>query len=228
MRRRLTPFVMAGVCLLTVACVPGRDGDPTPEPAGRGLLTQEQLEATLPRDGQLPPSFTVAEAQDDAWGDAESTTYPASCTDTMMTGYGRRDLRSHEQARASTDYEGEHGGILTVTVSTHDAQVPDQLFADAGAAQSQCGTFDTISQEGRFGWKSSPVVLPPIGDHNYSTRVVGTTPGDIFEGGTIQVGTVSVGHNLVHVFYSCGPESAYDPLAVPAFLETTVANLTSP
>lgn len=96
-----------------------------------------------------------------------------------------------------------------MTVSSHDQPVPAQLFDDAGAAESQCGTFQLIDKEGTTSW----------------TRVEATTEGDIFRGGVIQIAGVSVGNNLVYVVYSAGPASRYEPTAVETFAKTTVDNL---
>ena len=96
---------------------------------------------------------------------------------------------------------------------------------DAGAAESQCGTFQLIDKEGTTSWKLSRVAFPQLGDRTYTTRVEATTEGDIFRGGVIQIAGVSVGNNLVYVVYSAGPASRYEPTAVETFAKTTVDNL---
>ena len=124
-----------------------------------------------------------------------------------------------------TPLVGSEGGYLSVTVSSHDQPVPAQLFDDAGAAESQCGTFQLIDKEGTTSWKLSRVAFPQLGDRTYTTRVEATTEGDIFRGGVIQIAGVSVGNNLVYVVYSAGPASRYEPTAVETFAKTTVDNL---
>lgn len=216
---------LAAVTLLT-GCVPTLGIGDTP-PVGAGQLDEEQLGSVLPRVEQQPPGFSVDPDSGDGADqtDPEATAYPASCLDLRLAGTTGTDLRAHKQAAAKRSFVGDNGGFLSVTVTSHDTSVPDQLFDDAGAAQGACGTFQLIDSQGPTTWKLSPVAFPQMGDRSYSTRVESTTEGDIFEGGVIHLAAASVGSNLVYVVYSSGPASEYDPTAVESFTRATVDNL---
>lgn len=219
--------------LLMSGCVPSISGSggsetPPPPPAGSGQLSQEQVDAAMPTDDQLPQGFSVdpeGMAEDTSGNDPESTAYPATCLDVRLAGTTGKELKTHLVTRQKKSFIGDNGGSLTVTVSTHDEQVPGKLFDDAGAAQSQCGTFQLIDSSGTSSWKLAQVTFPQLGERTYATRVESTTEGDIFKGGVIQLAGVSVGNNLVYVVYSSGPASEYDPTAVETFAKATVDNL---
>lgn len=222
---------LAALALLT-GCVPtladdGGDGDATR--VGAGQLDEEQLSGVLPRVEQQPPGFSVDPDSGNGadQSDPEATAYPASCLDLRLAGAAGTDLKTHEQAAVKREFVGDNGGFLSVTVTSHDTAVPDELFDDAGAAQGACGTFQLIDSQGPTSWKLSPVTFPQMGDRSYSTRVESTTEGDIFEGGVIHLAASSVGNNLVYVVYSSGPASEYDPTAVESFTRATVDNLTA-
>lgn len=222
---------LTALALLT-GCVPGlvpeRDRPPA-DPVSHGQLSAEQLGAVLPTEEQLPEGFSIeegAEGQDsDAGPDPEATAYPATCLDVRLGGTSGTDLASHKVAGATRSFVGDEGGTLSVKVSTHDLPVPGKLFDDAGAAQSQCGTFQLIDNGGVTTWKLARVAFPQLGDRTYATRVESTTEGDIFKGGVVQLAAVSLGHNLVYIVYSAGPASRYDPTAVETFAQATVDNL---
>lgn len=216
--------------VLVSACVPGLGDDESapPAPVGSGQLSDEQLTAALPHDDQVPQGFTrevaeEAEAADDT--DPEATAYPATCLDLRLAGESGTELKKHVKTKQKTSFQGEKGGYLSVTISSHDQAVPATLFDDAGAAQSQCGTFDLIDKDGTTSWKVEPLAFPQMGDRTYSARVEATTKGDIFEGGVVQIAGISVGNNLVYVVYSAGPKSTFDPTAAETFAQATVDNL---
>lgn len=215
--------------LLMGACVPpvvGSD-DPPPPPVGAGTLTEDQVRGALPQAEQAPEGFQIdAEEHDNASepGD-EATAYPASCLDIRLAGTAGKALRSHRKARLKRTFAGDDGGSLTVSIASHDQAVPAQLFDDAGAAQSSCGSFQLIDETGTSSWKLSRIAFPQIGDRTYSARVESTTEGDIFRGGVVQIAGASRGNNLVYVVYASGPQSAYDPDAVETFTTSTISNL---
>lgn len=216
--------------LLVAGCMPpfvGGDDDPAPPstPVGAGTLTEDQLEQALPGEDDLPEGFSVDPESSDDGPDDEASAYPASCLDVRLAGTSGKELKTHLQAKATQAFIGEQGGSLTVAISTHDTSVPDQLFDDAGAAQSQCGTFELIDKTGTSSWKLDRVAFPQIGDRTYSTRVQSTTDGDIFKGGVVQIAGASRGTNLVYVVYASGPASKYDPEAVEKVTRATIDNL---
>lgn len=218
-----------GGLLLVAGCVPtlSKD-DPTAPPAvGAGTLSEDQIDSALPREDQLPEGFSLdSETDEDTPGaDDESTAYPASCLDIRLAGTTGKELGTHKTSKRKRSFVGENGGALSVTVTSHDQAVPAQLFDDAGAAQSQCGTFQLIDESGTTSWKLAPLAFPQIGDRTYSARVESTTDGDIFKGGVIQVAGASRGNNLVYVVYAAGPASQYDSTAVEALTKTTIDNI---
>lgn len=222
-------LVMLGALALVAGCIPtladdDPSGDPSTAKVGAGQLTEEQIASVLPGEDEIPEGFSP-EPDDGAPSDPEATAYPATCLDVRLAGTAGKELGTHRTARRTADFVGSEGGYLSVTVSSHDQPVPAQLFDDAGAAESQCGTFQLIDKEGTTSWKLSRVAFPQLGDRTYTTRVEATTEGDIFRGGVIQIAGVSVGNNLVYVVYNAGPASRYEPTAVETFAKTTVDNL---
>ncbi|MDN5717406.1 MAG: hypothetical protein L0G89_09240 [Janibacter sp.] len=219
----LTALLLVGGCVPPVL---GSD-DPPPPPVGTGTLTEEQVRSALPQVEQAPEGFHLDPEEEDSApepGD-EATAYPASCLDIRLAGTAGKALKPHRKARLKRSFAGDNGGSLTVTITSHDQAVPAQLFDDAGAAQSQCGTFQLIDETGTSSWKLARVAFPQIGDRTYSARVESTTEGDIFQGGVVQIAGASRGNNLVYVVYASGPQSEYDPAAVETFTTATINNL---
>lgn len=216
---------------LVSGCVPGVGGDdggdgPEQQPVGRGQLTEAQVESALPKEEQAPEGFAIDdEVDEDSAPDTEGSAYPASCLDVRLAGNARDDLAPHQKTKLKRSFTGDNGGVLSVTVTSYDTQVPDRLFDDAGASQSGCGTFQLIDKTGTTSWKLDQVAFPQLGDRTYSTRAESTTDGDIFKGGVVQIAGVSVGNNLIYTVYAAGPQSAYDPAAAETLTKATVDNL---
>ena len=141
-------LVMLGALALVAGCIPTlADDDPTGDPStakvGAGQLTEEQIASVLPGEDEIPEGFSP-ETDEGAPSDPEATAYPATCLDVRLAGTAGKELGTHRTARRTADFVGSEGGYLSVTVSSHDQPVPAQLFDDAGAAESQCGTFQLI------------------------------------------------------------------------------------
>lgn len=222
--------LVAALAVVTAGCLPGSGGDDPPSTAapavGHGQLNEDQAESVLPQEDQMPAGFRRDTVDEEPSGeDPQASAYPASCLDVRLAGEVGKDLRTHRTTRARRTWAGEVGGSLTVSVSSHDVDVPAELFDDAGAAQGECATFQLIDDSGTSTWKLSPVTFPPLGERTYSMRVESTTEGDVFKGGVVQMAGVSVGHNLVHVVYAAGPASKYDSGIVERVARTTVDNL---
>lgn len=218
---------LTGLLLVTGCIRPALGGGDPPPPVGAGQLSEDQVRMAIPRDDQLPEDIEVDpdQAGSEAEPSDEATAYPASCLDVRLAGTAGKALKEHRTARVKKAFVGNEGGSITVTVSSYDQPVPAQLFDDAGAAQSQCGTFQLIDESGTSSWRLDLVTFPQIGDRTYSTRVQSTTEGDIFKGGVVQIAGASRGHNLVYVVYASGPRSKYDPSAVETLTKAAIGNL---
>ncbi|WP_435201811.1 hypothetical protein [Janibacter sp. GS2] len=215
---------------LTSACLPG-DGDGgggggEPESTAKGgqQLTEEQATSALPTKEQLPAELTVDETEDSP-RDPESTSYPATCRDVELDGEEGRTLDTHVRAKTSQNYSGDFGGVVSVTVVSHDTAVPGELFDAAGAAQSTCAEFTKIDKQGTTKWAIEPATLPPMGDRTYVVGLEMLSGDKMFVGGKVQLAGVSLGHNLVYIVYSAAPESQLSTQVVEEMARTTVDNL---
>src|SRR5699024_7042282 len=208
---------MIAALTLTTACLPSADGggdEETTEQTAKGgqQLTEEEVSAALPTEGeQVPGELTLVESEDSEQ-DPEATAYPATCLDVELGGEEGQALDEHEAAQDKATYTGPQNGIITVTVTSYDAPVPDALFDDAGAAQSSCAEYTKIDERARTKWKLEPTTLPPMGERTYSASVEmlsSTDPADRkdFVGGTVHLAAVSTGHNLVYIVLAAGNKS---------------------
>lgn len=214
---------------LTSACLPGdggggSGGDPEPTAKGGEQLTKEQARSVLPTEDQIPAELTVDETGGSA-NDPESTSYPATCRDLELDGEEGRNLDTHMKVKTTQNYAGDFGGVVRVTVLSHDTPVPGKLFDAGGAAQSTCTEFTKIDKQGTTKWKIEPAALPPMGDRTYVVGLEMLSGDKTFVGGTIQLAGVSVGHNLVYIVYSAAPQSQLSTEVVEELARATVANL---
>jgi len=226
---------MIAALTLTTACLPSADGggdEETTEQTAKGgqQLTEEEVSAALPTEGeQVPGELTLVES-DDSEQDPEATAYPATCLDVELGGEEGQALDEHEAAQDKATYTGPQNGIITVTVTSYDAPVPDALFDDAGAAQSSCAEYTKIDERARTKWKLEPTTLPPMGERTYSASVEmlsSTDPEDRkdFVGGTVHLAAVSTGHNLVYIVLAAGNKSNLSTETIDELAAATVKNL---
>lgn len=226
--------VIAAVTL-TAACLPmadsGGDEETTEQTVkGSQQLTEEEITAALPTDGEEVPSELTIVESDDSGQDPEATAYPSTCLDVELGGEEGSALEEHEAAQDKVTYQGPRGGIVTVTVTSYDAPVPDALFDDAGAAQSSCAEYTKIDDRARTKWKLEPTTLPPMGERTYSASVEmlsSTDPEDKkhFVGGKVHLAAVSAGHNLVWIVHSAGNQSTLSTETVEELAAATTENL---
>lgn len=110
-------------------------------------------------------------------------------------------------------------------MTSHASPVPGELFDDAGAAQSSCAEFSKTDHGETTEWKIVPANMEPMGDRTYVVGLRMTDGDDLFTGGLVRLGGVSIGHNLVYIVFSAGPESQLSPEVVEHLARATVDNL---
>lgn len=223
--------MIAAVCLVT-ACLPGDGGDSSStsgsqEAKGGQELSQEQARAALPRAEQLPSEVSIDPKETDSSdNDPEATAYPATCLDVQLDGErGAALADEHRTAKVTQGYQGEYGGVLSVSISSHDTPVPAELFDDAGAAQATCAEYTKIDSAGTTKWKLEPSTVPPMGERTYAVGLEMLEGDQTFVGGKVHLSAVSIGHNLVYIVYSAGPASQLSTQTVEELAATTVKNL---
>lgn len=211
--------------VLTTACLPGSDGEGSEATAkGGAQLTEEEARAALPGKDELPSELGL-DGDDVPPRDSEASSYPTTCRDVELKGEEGAALEEHITAKAGQNYAGENGGVITVTVTSHDRPVPGALFDDAGAAESTCAEFSKTDNQGTTKWKIVPSNLAPMGERTYVTGLEMLEGDELFTGGRIQLAGVAIGHNLVYIVYSAGPYSELPLSLVETVAQTTVENL---
>lgn len=216
--------------LVTTACLPGTDsgGEETSEPATKGgqELTEDEVRSALPTQDQLPEELAVDKKFTEEEGhDPEASSYPTTCRDVELDGEEGQDLDDHVSAKVTQGYAGDFGGVVNVSVVSHDTAVPGELFDAAGAAQKTCAEFSKTNKDGTTKWKITPSSLTPMGDRSYVVALEMLSGDEIFTGGTVQLAGVTLGHNLVYIVYSAGPQSQLSTQVVEELAQTTVDNL---
>lgn len=218
---------------MTTACLPAGDGEGSSgdgggksESTSKGghQLSEEQARSALPSGEELPGELEVDQGED-IERDPEATSYPTTCLDVELKGEEGEALAEHVTAKASEDYVGDYGGALSITVTSHDTQVPGKLFDAAGTAQGSCTEFSKMDKTGTTKWKAEPAALPPMGDRTYIVGLEMLSGDTDFNGGTVQLAGVTIGHNLVYIVYSAKPTSRLSTEVVEELARTTVDNL---
>lgn len=221
---------------LTTACVPSPAGgdDESPgssssstssaPPKGGQPLTENQAESALPSGDEIPGELTV-DAEDPLTEDPEASSDPTVCRDVQLDGEEGDVLDEDTTVKARRAYSGHEGGVVTVQVTSHASPVPGELFDDAGAAQSSCAEFSKTDHGETTEWKIVPANMEPMGDRTYVVGLRMTDGDDLFTGGLVRLGGVSLGHNLVYIVFSAGPESQLSPEVVEQLARATVDNL---
>lgn len=222
---------------LTTACVPSIDGgadegsssssstsDSSAPSKGGQPLTEKQAEAALPDGSEIPGEITVdpEEPQDE---DPDASSDPDVCRDIQLDGEEGEILDEETTVRAQRNYAGHEGGVVSVQVTSHASPVPGALFDDAGAAQSECAEFAKTDHGVTTTWKIVPANLEPMGDRTYVVGLRMLDGDSTFAGGLVRLAGVSIGHNLVYIIYSAGPESQLSPEVVEHLAVATVDNL---
>lgn len=217
--------------LLTTACLPGTDAgdEETSEPTTKGgqELTEDEIRSALPREDQLPEELAIdEEIQDDDEGhDPESSSYPTTCRDVELDGEEGKALDEHVTAKVTRGYAGSFGGVVNVSLVSHDTPVPGDLLDAAGEAQNTCAEFSKTNKDGTTKWKITPSSITPMGDRTYVVGLEMLSGDEVFTGGTVQLAAVTIGHNLVYIVYSAGPQSQLSTDVVEELARTTVDNL---
>ena len=224
--------------LLTTACLPandsGGDDEETSEslPKGGQQLTEEEIRSVLPGEDEVPQEMGRDDEEvDEAAHDPESSSYPATCRDVELDGEEGTALDEHQTAKVTQGYTGSYGGVVNVTVASHDEVVPGELFDAAGAAQETCTEFTKTNKDASTNkvsttkWKLTPATIKPMGERTYIANLEMLSGDEVFKGGTVQLVGVTIGHNLVYIVYSAGPKSNLSTQVVEELAQTTVDNL---
>lgn len=235
-RAALRSSALVAALVLTTACLPGDDdaSDGTPSSTstsestalskGGQPLTEQQAEEALPAGDEIPGQIVVGpdNPPDD---DPDASSDPAVCRDVQLDGDEGDILDEDTAVTAKRDYTGREGGVVSVRITSHDSPVPGELFDDAGAAQSSCAEFTKTDHGETSTWKIIPANLEPMGDRTYVVGLRMLEGDDLFAGGQVRLAGVSIGHNLVYIIYSAGPESRLPPEVVEDLARATVDNL---
>lgn len=231
MSRGLRTSAVIAALAMTAACLPGDEGSSgdgggeSESPAKGGQqLSEEQARSVLPEEGELPGEL-APEDPPETQRDPETTSYPATCLDVELDGKEGQALDEHVKVKAKQNYAGDFGGVVSVTVVSHDIPVPGKLFDAAGEAQSACTTFRKIDKRGTTKWKVEPAALPPMGDRTYVVGLEMLSGDKVFAGGKAQLAGVTIGHNLVFIVYTAGPKSQLSTEVVEEMARTTVDDL---
>ena len=217
--------------LLTTACLPandsGGDDEETSEslPKGGQQLTEEEIRSVLPGEDEVPQEMGRVDEDDGSARDPETSFYPKTCRDVEFDGEAGTALDEHQTAKAAQGYTGAYGGAVKVTVASYDEVVPGELFDAAGAAQETCTEFSKTNTYGTTKWKLTPATIKPMGERTYIANLEMLSGDEVFKGGTVQLVGVTIGHNLVYIVYSAGPQSRLSTQVVEELAQTTVDNL---
>lgn len=236
-RAALRSSALVAALVLTTACLPGDDSDASGGPStasstsettslskGGQPLTETQAESALPADDEVPGQLTV-QSEEPPDDDPDASSDPAVCRDVQLDGEEGDILEEDATVEVKRNYAGHDGGVVSVRVTSHDTPVPGTLFDDAGAAQSTCAEFSKTDHGETTTWKITPANLEPMGDRTYVVGLRMLEGDDLFAGGTVRLAGVSIGHNLVYIVYSAGPESRLPPEVVDDLARATVDNL---
>lgn len=233
-RAALRGSAVVAALAMTTACLPGQDrdggdggGESESTSKGGQQLSEEQARSVLPDEDELPGELQIDDTKDtaDTAHDPESTSYPATCLDVELNGEEGKALDSHIKTKTTQNYTGDYGGVVSVTVVSHDIPVPGELFDAAGAALASCSEFSKIDKRGTTKWKVEPAALPPMGDRTYVVGLEMLSGDKLFSGGKAQLAGVTIGHNLVYIVYTAGPKSQLSTEVVEEMTRTTVDHL---
>lgn len=210
---------------LTAACLPGGEEDASEAP-GSEQLTQEEADSVLPTADQLPQDLRIdEEADEDVGQDEEATSYPATCLDLELDGDEGKALEEHEVVKAYRGYASPYGGVVSLRVISHDIDIPEKLFDDAGKAMTKCAEYSKIDKQGTTRWEVEPAGVTNLGERTYAITAKMLSGDKQFVGGTVQLVGITVGHNLVYIVYSAGPYSSLSTNAVQDLADTALQNL---
>lgn len=241
-RAALRSSALLSALVLTTACLPGGGDDAGGDDAGGDQsgstsaststtlseggrpLTEQQAEEALPAGDEVPGELRVG-SDDPPDEDPDASSDPAVCRDVQLDGDAGEILDEETTVTARRNFTGHEGGVASVRITSHDSPVPDELFDDAGAAQSSCAEFTKTDHGTTTTWAITPDNLEPMGDRTYVVGLRMLEGDEVFAGGQVRLAGVSIGHNLIYIIYTAGPESRLRPEVVEDLARATVDNL---